>query len=235
MRPYYFILHHLHNATNICTRQTLTVGVDLNIDGSLAENGVADISRDGLVLSLQAQQVVFGLQANEAGNSVEIVGTDVSGYAISELLTFAGGPGAEASVLHYATVTRILALDTFNDETDVGWNEAGEAISSPKPVNWRQAPSNITLAAEPYPDAVMTGSDELASVEYTHDDVQDTKTFASPSEDAHWIPQEGLINLSAAADIFVSGPIRAVRGVIAAGEHTSDNDWRFKVIQGNTN
>jgi len=235
MRPIYFIVHHIHVPSSIMSAQNIGAETFFSIDGSLAIDGVASISNNTSVVSPQAQKISFDSNADESGVTLFVVGTDAAGVVISETFAFDGSETSQQTAKHYSTVTSIRAIEDTAGAVFAGWNTDGELISKPYPVNWRQCPANITLAEEPYPDAAGT-ADAQGSMQYSHDDPQDPDTFPSYSEDAAWIPVSDLVGVVVATDTFLSGPVRALRGVIGpdVGGGT-ENSWRFKIIQGNTN
>ncbi len=100
------------SANNIALSQTPTAG-NLTLNGASVVNGVAVLDKP--------RRVLITTTANESGNTFTIFGTNWSGSTISETIT---GPniGTAASLLDYATVTRITISGNAVGALTVGDN-----------------------------------------------------------------------------------------------------------------
>jgi len=101
------------SANNICTSQSLGAAGNLTINGALASGGVATLDKPRRVLITSA--------GNDSGMTFTISGTNWSGNPVSETLT-GGNAAAVASVLDYATVTKIAGSAATASTVTVGTN-----------------------------------------------------------------------------------------------------------------
>lgn len=103
------------SANSIALTQTPNAGA-LTLNGASVAAGVAVIGAP--------QQVLITTTGNESANSLTITGTDWAGSVISEVVV---GPNATtaASVLSYATVTRVSIANNAAAALTVGTNGTG--------------------------------------------------------------------------------------------------------------
>lgn len=135
----------------ICEGQTPLAGGDLDLDGILVTDGVADLTSQ--------RQVLFTFAADETGRTFVVYGTDDQGISISE--SVAGTATTAVTLLNYNTVTRITIDAASAGALTVGTNGVG---ATPwQIVNWHVAPMNFGFAG------LVTGTVNY-TVQYTMED-----------------------------------------------------------------
>lgn len=233
MRPIYKIIELIDSATGICQQQNVPGFGIFDLNGVDVSNGVAVIPSTD---DIEGQQITLNTDAVNTGEII-IDGTDPGGNSITEIVEApsTGGTNPVISTKFFTTVTQVSVDLVAATNVDIGWEETGDAVTAPLPVNWRQGPANITLAMEPYPDA-GTDNTALSTMQYSLDDPEDP-AFPSYNNDASWRSPTPLTDgsgngLPGATDTRLEGPVRAVRGLIEATAAGAGDKWRYIVIQG---
>ena len=217
MRPQVITTSALTDDGNgIAEDQTTSGAADLTLDGALVTSSVATAA--------EAQIVSIEGSGNNSGITFTVTGTDQDGKTVSEVITGSNG-GTAVSTVYFKTVTQIAASGAVTGDVEVGWLAASGFSTKSIPVNWRQSPFNMTVAAD------LTTSTGTFGVQYTVDGPQEDYTN-SFGVDANWRDAAGLDKDSNTADgeDNIITPVRAVRGIATIG--TSTTVLKFTFIQG---
>ena len=187
----------------------------LGAAGDLVLTGAAFVDADGVAQLGTQRQVAFESAGNIATTVFTVFGTDDSGAEISDTVTGING-STVATLLSFATVTRIAADSLFATDVEVGTNGVG--ASQTVPLDQYLTPFNVSLAL------VITGTVDV-TVEFTFDDV--FGDFPGPHS---WVPHPDLTNITADADATFISPVSACRLLTNSG----DGEAVLRIIQAGT-
>ena len=140
--------------TGICTSQSGTAATPLTINGSLASGGVATMD--------VARRVIVTSAGNDSGITFTIVGTNVFGRTMTEVLTGAN-TAAAATVRDFLTVTSITPSGNTASTVTAGTNTTASTV--PMIVDTVTNPSTVALAA------VLKSGSATFTVEQSFDDL----------------------------------------------------------------
>jgi hypothetical protein len=174
----------------------------LGAAGDLVLTGAALVDADGVAQLGAQRQVEFESAGNIATTVFTVYGTDDSGAEITDTVTGISG-NTVATLLNFATVTRIAADTAFGTNVEVGTNAIG--ASQIIPLDQYISPFNVSLGL------AITGTVDV-TVEYTFDDV-----FGDAPGPFTWFDHPDLTNVAANADGTFISPVSACRLLTNSG------------------
>jgi len=187
----------------------------LGAAGDLVLTGAALVDADGVAQLGTQRQVEFESAGNIATVVFTVFGTDDSGAEITDTVTGING-SAVATLLNFATVTRIAADAAVGSDVEVGTNALG--ASQTVPLDQYLTPFNVSLFID------ITGTVDV-TVEFTGDDV--FGDFPGPH---NWIPHPDLTNVTVDDDATFISPVSACRLLTNSGVGTAV----LRIIQAGT-
>jgi len=206
-----------NDPNGIAESQAVASATTMVLDGDLVSGGVATLAN--------AQIVGITSGGNDTGITFTIVGTDASGFTVSDVVTGVSGAVA-SSVLYFKTVTSITTSGAVATTALAGTLAADGLLTKPIPTNWRQSPFNMSLTAE-----LTTGTGGTFGMQYTMDDPEGSYT-TNWGANANWRDCNGLDpdTVSSTDDTNILVPIRGIRGKFSTG--STDMVVKFTIIQG---
>jgi hypothetical protein len=197
----------------IAQLQTLGGAGSFTLNGALVSGGVATAA--------MPQKVIFTSTGNISGTNFTVTGTDADGKTVTS--TRAGpNNNTVATAVYFKTVTSVTTDGAVGTNTKIGWRPADGFCTASVPVNWRQTPFNLTVAAE------LTGTATFGA-QWTADDPQSTSYAQSLNVSGFWTDITGLDKDSNAASgtATLSNHVRAVRGIATAVTTTATVKYTF--------
>lgn len=227
MRPIYLTrtLSVAADADGIAVDQAIPLG-NLTLNGALVVSGVAQLGSQRRVI------LTPGAADDLTGINFTLYGTDDQGHVLTEVIA---GTNATvmASVLSYATVTRIAASAAggAGETVSVGTNGVGASV--PIPMDQYVPDFSVTLAA-----IIKSGAVDY-TVQFTMDDVflkyapYNTNYPGQPTGDPStitWWDHSTMTAQAANSKGILTEPVKAVRILTNSGTGVVE----LQVIQGGT-
>lgn len=142
MRPISITMTPANTDTDGLADNNDSSGSSLTLDGALTSGGTFT-SADGLGRRVQITDTAT---VDQSGATFTVTGTDVQGNAISEAITGPGSGATVTSTYYFYTISSVaIASGAACGTVDMG--TADEAVSAWKPLDWRQLPFEVSIAA----------------------------------------------------------------------------------------
>jgi len=202
-RPVYLIKSlEASDADGIAEAQAVAAAGNLNMNGSLVQNGVAVLDT--------GRRVGITSAGDDSSITFTVYGRNGTGGEISEVVTGANA-GVASTQYDFSAVTRIVASGAAAGNVTVGTTAVG---ATPwQLVNYHLAPTNVSIAV------VVEGTVDY-TVQWTYDNFIWVPTGGTPDFPAPPVPFDDpiLVNATANGETTISLPVTGWRIQINSGD-----------------